>query len=369
MADEAFATEAFATEARQVADSIEEHANDVLAAYKAELHAARNLLDRNPAMLDQTLTHALQIITDVANCLRIGSFQVSPSHKRISRSIGSSRAASGVNTQESLVAASLFHEAALSIWAPLLTQSTQPLRLFCLVAVTLERSISLRVREAVSSYTGFLLDKIHDVQLDERRHTARDLHDRIGNSMSVAHQNIELFQIFRESDPLRASIKLDFAEQALQEAMQNLRAVTSDLHSRNSFNNLEKALSHYLETMQRDDFDIHLKVSGDERWAPSNVLDEVFLITREASHNSLRHAFASILFINITITPHELHASIEDDGRGFEPSREPESTGVGISSMRARSRLLGGTMLISSRIGQGTLVEFLIPLGKTAPIS
>ena len=110
-------------------------------------------------------------------------------------------------------------------------------------------------------------------------------------------------------------------------------------------------------------------MSGDERWAQPEILDEAFLMIREASHNALRHASASMLIINVIITPHELRASIEDDGCGFDPRQRPESGGVGLASMHERAGLLKGMMRITSRIGLGTQVEFLIPLEKAEPSS
>jgi signal transduction histidine kinase len=92
------------------------------------------------------------------------------------------------------------------------------------------------------------------------------------------------------------------------------------------------------------------------------VLDEVFLIIREAARNVFQHASASILLINVNITPHELNAFIEDDGRGFEQDRPPVSGGVGVHSMHERVKLLKGRLTISSSVGRGTQVDFSLPL-------
>lgn len=265
------------------------------------------------------------------------------------------------------MAASFFYGAVLSTVSRLLAVFADPLGLFARIAMTLEQSISMRVREAMGSYTVFLLERMQDAQLDERRRIARDLHDRIGHGISVAYRNLELFELYRDSDPEKSIARAATAEKAIRETMQNLRAVTSDLHSKETLKNLEKALLHYLETADCDGVDVRLQSNGDERWARPEVLDEAFLMIREASHNSLRHAGASVLLINVTITPHELRASVEDDGCGFDPRQPPESGGVGLSSMRERSGLLKGLMLVNSRIGLGTQVEFLIPLETGAP--
>lgn len=357
----------FPAEMHRAAELIEAHSQEILTLYEAELRAAHHVITSDPVSLRQALLHAEQILADILVSLRAGQVQVDSRHGVQARTIGVSRAASGVHPHESIMAASYFYGAVLSVVSRILTVSADPLGLFSVVALTLERSISMRVREAMGSYTVFLLEKMQDVQLEERRRIARDLHDRIGHGISVAYRNLELFGLYQDCDPVKAAARAESAEKAIRETMQNLRAVTSDLHSKETLKNLEKALLHYLATADCDGVDVRLQSSGDERWAQPEVLDEAFLMIREASHNALRHADPSVLLINVTITPYELRASVEDDGCGFDPRQRPESGGVGLSSMRERAGLLKGLMLVNSRLGLGTQVEFLIPLEKAAP--
>jgi signal transduction histidine kinase len=359
----------FPVDAPRAAELIEAHTEEMLATYEAELRAAQHVIVGDPVTLRQALAHAEQILADVLDSLRAGRLHVDRRHGILARTIGASRAASGIHPQESLMAASLFYGSALSTVSRLLATFADPVNLLSVIALALERSISMRVREAMSSYTAFLLDKMQDVQLEERRRIARDLHDRIGHGISVAYRNLELFGLYQDSNPEKAIARAEGAEKAIRETIQNLRAVTSDLHSKETLKNLEKALQHYLETADCEGFDVRLKISGDERWAQPEILDEAFLMIREASHNALRHADASTLLINVTITPHELRASVEDDGCGFDPRQRPESGGVGLASMHERAGLLKGMVRITSRIGLGTQVEFLIPLEKAAPTS
>ena len=155
----------------------------------------------------------------------MGQLQVDR-RQNLARTIGTSRAASGIRTQESLIAASLFYRSALSTVSRLLAGFADPVNLLSVIALTLERSISMRVREAMSSYTAFLLDKMQDIQLEERRRIARDLHDRIGHGISVAYRNLELFGLYQDSNPEKAIAKAEGAEKAIRETIQNLRAVT-----------------------------------------------------------------------------------------------------------------------------------------------
>jgi signal transduction histidine kinase len=65
--------------------------------------------------------------------------------------------------------------------------------------------------------------------------------------------------------------------------------------------------------------------------------------------------------VRVEIAPHEVRASVEDDGVGFAQDERPEA-GLGLVSMRERIALLGGMVNIFSVPGRGTSVEVRVPL-------
>jgi signal transduction histidine kinase len=235
--------------------------------------------------------------------------------------------------------------------------------LLATMAMALERSITLRIRTAVAGYTSFLLNQVHEAQITERRRIARDLHDRIGPSISVTHRQLELFTMYQDTDSRKAGQKVEAAQRAIRESLRNLRAVTSDLYAHEPFKSLDVALKNYLEGADAEGVDVRVRVNGDESWAGPEVLDETFLVLREAARNALFHAGPTTLIINVDITPHEIRAFVEDDGRGFDPCQPSDSGGLGLSSMCERATLLGGRLSVRSRPGHGTHIDFAVPLG------
>ncbi|HEY6495210.1 MAG TPA: ATP-binding protein [Trebonia sp.] len=202
-------------------------------------------------------------------------------------------------------------------------------------------------------------NRVIEARLDERRRIARELHDRLGEVLTVGLRQLDLDEIMGPEIPEGQSA---IAREVLVEAMRRLRLVTSGLRDE-PVTSFEKALVDFLNRVCAD-ADIHLVVLGDETWATAEVIDEAFLITREALRNALTHGAPQSVVVGIEVTRRELRAWVDDDGTGFVCGDDATSpaAGTGLATMRERAALLGGTVAITSRPGRGTSVELNVPL-------
>jgi signal transduction histidine kinase len=340
------------------AASIEADRAEILAEYVRKLDEIGSPVVRDPVSREQVTGHADQILDDVIASVRAGGVRLEDRHL-LAWDIGEARAASGVHPRESLRAAEVLFDVTVAVLRRHLSADSDS---FIVGVLAMNRSISARIGEAVIAYAGFLLNKIHEAHIEERWRIARDLHDRIGHGLSVAHQQLEMYDVYRETEPIRAAARVEVAQQALDEAMLSLRAAISGLRLDVPARSLEKALVAFVEDVRPDNVDIHVWVNGDETWASAAVRDESFLVLREAVRNALNHGAPTVVVVRGDVAPHELRASVKDDGRGFDPAGRPQSGGVGLSSMRERAELMGGTLLVSSEPGRGTQIELLVPL-------
>src|SRR6201986_184591 len=124
----------------------------------------------------------------------------------------------------------------------------------------------------------------YQARADERRRIARELHDRVGEVLTVGLRQLDLDEIMGPEIPEGQSA---IAREALVEAMRRLRLVTSGLRDEPG-TSFEKALGDFLNRVCAD-ADVHLVVLGDETWASPEIIDEAFLIVREALRNALAH--------------------------------------------------------------------------------
>jgi len=83
-------------------------------------------------------------------------------------------------------------------------------------------------------------------------------------------------------------------------------------------------------------------------------------ILREALHNVIRHARASLVVVSVQVDNGVLTLSVEDDGVGFDVNTLP--CGRGMETLRRRARESGGDLVILSRPGNGTTIRFSVGL-------
>jgi signal transduction histidine kinase len=101
---------------------------------------------------------------------------------------------------------------------------------------------------------------------------------------------------------------------------------------------------------------------------PPGTEREILRIGQEAIHNVKKHAGAKHLTVQLEYGPAELALIVKDDGRGFESSNGSGSPAghYGLTGMRERADLIGGTLEITSELGTGTTVHLHVTTPKDA---
>lgn len=94
---------------------------------------------------------------------------------------------------------------------------------------------------------------------------------------------------------------------------------------------------------------------------PMDYRQNLYLIFKEALHNSLRHSGCQEIELSVAVHGRRLEVVLRDDGRGFDPARG--SGGNGLENMRTRAARIGGALWIDAAPDRGTSVRFEGPLG------
>lgn len=180
----------------------------------------------------------------------------------------------------------------------------------------------------------------HLAAVAERERIARDLHDLLGQSLSLITIKAELAGRLFDLDPDRSRREIKDLERVSREALQEVRkAVSGFRHAgwSGELKNTRLALKAAGVKLQTDIADIPLTLSQETVLA---------MVLREAVTNIIRHAHAQHCQIELSLCTDELQLCIQDDGRGGRIV-----PGNGLSGMRERIEQLNGHLLIESKDG------------------
>jgi two-component system nitrate/nitrite sensor histidine kinase NarX len=112
--------------------------------------------------------------------------------------------------------------------------------------------------------------------------------------------------------------------------------------------------------MGRARLPVEVQTEG-EATLPPDVQVSFYRIAQEALNNSIKHAAASHVTIELLIAPTQVTLRVCDDGRGFDPAAIPAGH-LGLGIMRERAAAVGGTLRVESTPGAGTcvMVEWMV---------
>ena len=207
-----------------------------------------------------------------------------------------------------------------------------------------------------------LLGRLNSAQEEERLRISRELHDRVGQSvtgLSLAVKKLEATQGVNFED-IKAMI-LEISRD-LHRAAVELRPTALDDFG------LQGAIETYLrEWKERTGLATETFFSGlDGTRLPALVETTAYRIIVELLTNIVRHAEASEVSLTVRLRPDLLMLIVEDDGRGITDPSPPGH--LGLLGIRERLELVGGEMKIESSAGEGTTVFVRIPLPNSLQI-
>jgi signal transduction histidine kinase len=95
---------------------------------------------------------------------------------------------------------------------------------------------------------------------------------------------------------------------------------------------------------------------------PIELEENLYRIAQEALANTLKHANAQKVIIQLAAQDGQVLLEIRDDGCGFDPTLAGENGGMGLTNMRERAEKLHGTCTVESTTGQGAAIRVQIPI-------
>jgi signal transduction histidine kinase len=218
-----------------------------------------------------------------------------------------------------------------------------------------------------------LLTQALTAQEAERRRLSRDMHDGPLQSLGVALMALDRsMRRHQLGEYGLAGEEARFLRSTLLETVDEIRAVLADL-------SLEVLTAKGLVGALRGLIERFTGVTGIEvtvtEYLTSTLRPEtellLYRLAQEALANVRKHSHAQTATISLFTHDGNVHLTIHDDGRGFDPEtalqQHDSGQGIGLRSMRERIELMGGKCNIESAPGKGTTLEFWCPIELLTP--
>ena len=230
----------------------------------------------------------------------------------------------------------------------------------------LNRSLEAQVTARTAELQSLSL-RLLQIQEDERRAIARELHDQVGQMLTGLKFQLEVAT--SQAGPA-AQEKLSEATATATDLMSHVRELTQLYRPRVLDDlGLQPALEWHAKQFQRQTgVAVSLDLALPSTRLPSELETVIFRITQEALTNIARHSGAKTAAISIAHDDENIHVEISDQGKGFELAPVlARRDAIGIAGIRERVHLAGGRLEIISQPGQGTRLNASFPLPSLAP--
>ena len=223
---------------------------------------------------------------------------------------------------------------------------------FFFISMVRQQKINLKLKQKN------MVSELNSIE-KERARIAADLHDELSPILSAIKLKVSTFELKEEED----RIQQQKTNEHLGDVLKRMREISFDLMpvtlQRKGLSAALQELVSY--TSNKNQLRIELA-------APPVVLSETFSIhlyriVQEIIHNTIKHAEATLLQIQVVKEENKLVLTSKDNGKGFRyEERLEQGSGFGLRNLLSRTDVMGGELLIQSKEGQGTIYTIEIPL-------
>lgn len=221
----------------------------------------------------------------------------------------------------------------------------------------------LTERKRMETELRQLSARLITIQERERRRVARDLHDSVGQTLTGIKFTVEAALGELWPHERRAGIeRLRSLVPTIQDAVEEVRRISTELRPSTLDDlGLLATIAWYLREFEKTHprLAVERHINATESDVPRALRTPIFRILQEATNNVAKHSGAQRLVIGLDAGAGSLRLRAQDDGAGFDPGAPPAEAGKGgsgLSSMRERTELSGGSFSLSSAPGAGTTI-------------
>jgi PAS domain S-box-containing protein len=211
-----------------------------------------------------------------------------------------------------------------------------------------------------------VLNAVIDAEDRERQRFSKDLHDSIGPLLSAL--NLYITALSKDGSKELHEQAYALAKETLSETIKSIREISNNLSPQSLTDfGLQVALKNFVQRMQiNDSLNIDLKLKLGTNRYPIQLEVGLYRIVTELINNSLKHASATEILIEVAEQNRCIKLSYSDNGVGFSFKEVSGKGGHGLSNISSRIRSINGHVRFWSREGKGMRGTIEVPIIPSA---
>lgn len=227
---------------------------------------------------------------------------------------------------------------------------------------TAELVAEVKERKQAEEALHALALKLSDAEDAERRRLAHDIHDTIGQSLTLLKLRMQAAATTTTVPAQDAAAVQADEIQLLDAAIQQMRTLTFELHPPVLDDLGIIAALRWLakELAKQASVDVTVTEEGNARPLPKPLASYLFRSVKELISNAISHGHSTEVVVTLYWRAQRVRATVDDNGSGFDPQRAQR--GLGLSGIKERVATLGGSVSVESEPGKGTRVIIDVPL-------
>jgi signal transduction histidine kinase len=224
--------------------------------------------------------------------------------------------------------------------------------LFIVVYRKRQQNFIIKQKLMKQQFQQELLQTQLEIQEQTLKTISEEIHDNVGQVLSLAKLNLNTLAYGEEQ-------KIQDTKNLVGKAINDLRNLSRSIHGdRIAELGLLQSITDELSILQNSgQFTTQLKVTGNVYRMEAQKEMVLFRIVQEAMNNAIKHSKAKNITVQMDYEPQRFCITVSDDGIGFNiDALPPGKAGIGLTSMKNRIALIGGTITMNSAVNNGALI-------------
>lgn len=231
-----------------------------------------------------------------------------------------------------------------------------------LIITHLVSTVQKQSEKALSSVSS----RVIEAEEQERRRIATDLHEDIGQRLTLLAIGIEQLETDTPRHPVDVPRRMEAVRKHTLEILNDVKALAHELHSpRLEYLGIAAVMSGFCRDLgARKRVKIDFRSDGLPNLVPPDVGLCLFRVLQEALHNAVKHSGAQQFDVQLWEASDEIHLRVRDRGAGFDLETARKAGALGLNRMQERLKLVKGKLSMDSQPKRGTTIHARVPISS-----